>query len=213
MSAVPSDAERPGGRASLVRAAFTLEWITIVWMVAEAVAAVASGIGAHSVSLIAFGIDSVIELISAIVLVWRLTVELERGETVSEATERRASRIGGILLFMLAGYIVVTAAWSLWHREGEEFTTVGLGVAVLAIPVMYWLSRRKMVIADRLGSGALRADTVESITCGYLSAVVVVGLLAQLILKAWWVDGVTALAIVYFIVKEGHEAWRGECCD
>ncbi len=77
---------------------------------------------------------------------------------------------------------------------------------------MWWLARTKLTIAEQLGSRALKTDAVESITCGYLSGAIVAGLLAQLLLGAWWVDGVTSLAIVYFLVKEAHEAWKAEAC-
>jgi divalent metal cation (Fe/Co/Zn/Cd) transporter len=209
-----ADPERDLERRELVARAFRLEWLTIAWMAVEAVVAIVSGMAAHSLSLVAFGIDSVIELISAVVLLWRLGVELRRGEEFSEAAERMASRIGGALLLALAAYVVVSAGWSLWQGQGEEFSLPGLIVAVLAVPVMYVLARAKLRLADRLGSRALRVDAVESIACGYLSAVIVVGLVAQWLLGAWWIDGVTALALVYFLVKEGREAWQGEdCCD
>ena len=79
---------------------------------------------------------------------------------------------------------------------------------------MWWLGRRKLEIAEQLGSRALRSDAVESIACGYLSGAVVIGLIAQLVTGAWWVDGATSLAIVYLLVKEGREAWQAEsCCD
>ena len=131
-----------------------------------------------------------------------------------ESVEHRASRIGGALLFVLAAYVVVSAAFGLWRREGQEFSTSGLALAVLAIPVMWWLARAKMRVADQLGSRALRADAVESIACGYLSGVVVVGLLIQLLMpRWWWVDSVTSLAIALLLVKEGREAWEGEDSD
>lgn len=189
-------------RPALIREAFRLEWLTMAWMVIEAVVAVASGIAAGSVVLLAFGLDSVIELISAVVLVWRLSIELRRGQAFSESAERMASRIGGGLLFALAAYVVVSAGWSLWTRQGAEFSIPGLAIAILAIPIMRYLARRKIVLADRLGSRALRADAMESITCGWLSLVVVVSLVAQAVLGAWWVDPLGSLAIVWFLVKE-----------
>jgi divalent metal cation (Fe/Co/Zn/Cd) transporter len=181
-------------------------------MTIEAVVAIASGVMAHSISLMAFGIDSLIELASAGVLIWRLSVELKQGRAFSDAAERTASRIAGALLFALAAYVVAAAAWGLWSREGEVFSWSGLIVAALAIPVMYLLAKRKLEVAARLGSRALRADAIEAITCGWLSFVVVVGLLAQLALGAWWIDSVTSLAIVWFLVKEGREAWAVEKC-
>ena len=204
----------PAKRAVLIRHAFRLEWLSIAWMVIEGVVAIGAGISAHSLLLVAFGIDSVIELASACVLVWRLSVELRHGEAFSEATERRASRIAGGLLFALALYVVVAAGVGLWLHHGAEFSTPGIALAVAAMPIMYFLSRRKLAVAEQLGSRALRADAIESITCGWLSFVVVVGLAAQLALGAWWVDSLASLAIVYFLIKEGREAWLGgQCCQ
>ena len=197
-------------RAELIRAAFRLEWFTVAWMVVEAVVALASGLMARSISLTAFGVDSLIELASAGVLIWRLNVELRRGQSFAEMAERTASRISGALLFVLAAYVVAAAGWSLWTREGAEFSWPGLLVSLAAIPVMWVLSRRKLGVAKSLGSRALRADAIESITCGWLSFVVLIGLLAQLVLGAWWVDSVTSLVIVWLLVKEGREAWKAE---
>src|SRR5215471_20997421 len=103
-----------GRRRELVREAFFLEYVTLAWMVIEAGVAIGASVAAHSITLLAFGIDSLIELASAIVLIWRLTVELRRGESFAEDAERKASRIDGGLLFALAAYVVVAAAWSLW---------------------------------------------------------------------------------------------------
>jgi divalent metal cation (Fe/Co/Zn/Cd) transporter len=199
-------------RAALIRKAFRLEWFTIAWMTFEAVIAVASGIAAHSISLTAFGIDSLIELASAGVLIWRLSVELKHGRAFSEAAEHTASRIAGGLLFALAAYVVVAAGWGLWHREGQAFSRPGLIVTALAIPVMYLLAKRKLAVAAQLGSRALRADAIEAVTCGWLSFVVVIGLVAQLAIGAWWIDSVTSLASLWLLIKEGREAWAGEEC-
>jgi len=168
---------------------------------------------ARSLSLAAFGLDSVIELASAGMLIWRLTVELRHGQAFSERAERVASRIGGALLFALAVFIVIGAAWSIAVRHGEAFSIPGLIVTLLAMPIMAFLARRKIALADHLGSRAMRADAVESITCGWLSLVVVIGLIADLLIGAWWVDSVTSLAIVWFVVKEAREAWSGEECE
>lgn len=201
-------------RHFLVREAFWLEWATIGWMLIEAGVAIAAGAAAGSLSLLAFGIDSLIELASAGLLVWRLTVELRHGRAFSESAERLAARLGGVLLFALAGYVVLSAAWGLWARQGQDFSPVGLAVTLAAIPIMYALSKWKLKVASQLGSRAMRADAAESITCGYLSVVVVIGLLAQLLTSFWWIDAVTSLGIVWFLLKEGREAWTGdECCD
>jgi divalent metal cation (Fe/Co/Zn/Cd) transporter len=196
----------------LIQQAFRLEWLTVAWMVIEAVVAIGAGAMAGSLTLTAFGLDSVIELTSAGVLISRLRHELRHGEEFSKQAERVASRIGGVLLFVLAAYIVLGAAWSLWARHGGEFSVPGLVVAAVAMPIMYVLARRKLDVARQLGSRAMRADAIESITCGWLSLVVVVGLVANLLLAAWWIDAVTSLGIVWFVVKEAREAWSGEDC-
>ena len=206
--------EDPVKRAALISDAFRLEWLSIVWMGIEGAVAIASGLIAHSLLLMAFGIDSVIELASACVLIGRLSVELRHGREFSEAAERRAGKVAGGLLFALAFYVVVAAAVGFWRHSSAEFSTPGIILAVMAIPIMYFLARRKLAIAEQIGSQALRADAIESIACGWLSFVVVLGLVAQLVLGAWWVDPLASLAIVYFLIKEGREAWNGdECCS
>jgi divalent metal cation (Fe/Co/Zn/Cd) transporter len=199
-------------RLPLIREAFRLEWLTIGWMTVEAVVAIAAGLTAGSLVLTAFGLDSVIELASAGVLMWRLAVELRHGQVFSERAERTASRIGGGLLFLLAAYVTVAAAWQLWRGNGEEFSWPGFLVALIAIPAMRYLAHRKIAIAEKIGSRALRADAMEAVTCGWLSFVVVVSLAAQWLFGAWWIDGVGSLAIVWFLVKEGREAWSGDAC-
>ena len=161
-------------------------------------------------TLIAFGLDSLIELASAGALIWRLRSEFRSGSGVSEHVEAVARRIAGGLLLALAVYVVAGAGWSLWRGEGGAFSWLGLAVAVLAIPVMLILARRKRAVAGQLESRALRADAAEAVACLWLSLVVVVGLVAQFALGAWWIDAVTSLAIVWFLVKEGREAWEGD---
>ena len=214
MSVLRQNEISTGDRATLIQEAFRIEYVTIAWMLFEAAVAIGSALAADSLTLLAFGIDSLIELISAGVLVWRLAIELRHGQTFAQSAERRAARIGGALLFALAIYVVGGAVWKLWTQQGGEFSLPGLVVTVLAIPIMYFLSRRKLHLAEALGSRALRTDAVESITCGWLSLVVVAALVAQLLIGAWWVDAVASLGIVWVLVREGREAWTGEqCCD
>jgi divalent metal cation (Fe/Co/Zn/Cd) transporter len=209
---VNSIAERPPERASLIRQAFRLEYATVGWMVVEAAVAMISGIAAGSVALFAFGIDSAIELASAGVLLWRLRVELRRGQVFGEVAERIAGRISGALLFVLALYVVGAAGWKLWTSTGSSFSWPGLLVALLAMPLMYGLARRKIAVAEALGSHAMRADAMESVTCGWLALMVVIGLAVQFLTGAWWVDSVTSVAIVWFLCREALEAWRGDDC-
>src|SRR6516225_9010370 len=145
-------ATEPTERLSLIREAFRLEWLTIGWMIVEAVVAIASGVAVGSLVLFAFGLDSVIELASAGVLMWRLIVELRHGQKFSETAERIASRIAGSLLILLATYVVVAAIWRLWTGTGEEFSLPGFVLALVAIPAMRYLARRKLAIAEKIGS-------------------------------------------------------------
>jgi divalent metal cation (Fe/Co/Zn/Cd) transporter len=200
-------------RKALIHEAFRLELLTIGWMTVEAIVAIAAGVGAGSLVLTAFGLDSVIELLSAGVLIWRLSVELRHGQRFSEQVERRASRIAGALLFALAAYVVFSAAWGLWTRHGEEFSWPGFIVALATIPSMRYLAHRKIAVAEKLGSRALRADAMEAVTCGWLSFVVVVSLAVQWGSGAWWIDSVGSLAVVWLLVKEGREAWAARGCN
>ena len=207
MSAI---APTPSDRPALLRRAIALEWFTVAWMLIEAAVGVWAGVRVNSLSIVAFGIDSVIELASAGVLLWRLLSELHQHAAFADVTEQTARRIAGGLLLALAAYIVAGAAWRLWSRTGQAFSLAGFAVVALAVPMMYVLAHAKLALADALDSGALHADAAQSTACGYLSFAVCVGLLAQLVLGAWWVDAVTALAILYFVVQEGREALAGE---
>jgi divalent metal cation (Fe/Co/Zn/Cd) transporter len=201
-------------RSALVRYALRLERATIAWMVIEAGVALGAGVAAHSLTLSAFGMDSLIELLSAGVLLWRLTHELRDGKTFDERIERRASRLGGALLFLLTMYIVVGVAFSLWTRRAEQWSVPGLVIACCALPVMTLLAREKLKIAGALHSRSLRTDAIESVTCGWLSLVVVVGVLTNYVVGAWWIDAVTALGIAGFVLKEAREAWNdASCCE
>ena len=194
-------------REGLIKKAFWLEWATAFWMLVEATVAVGAGIAAQSLTLIAFGADSIIELLSACLLLWRLRVELRDREEFSEATESVAARIGAILLVVLTVYVISSAVWGLWRGTGQEFSAPGLVLALCAIPIMYGLAKAKRRIADSIGSAALRADAAESIACLYLSGVVVVGFLAQWAIGSWWIDSVSSLALTPFLINEAREAW------
>ncbi|MBV8334717.1 MAG: cation transporter [Alphaproteobacteria bacterium] len=171
---------------------------------------IGSGVLAGSLSLVAFGADSVIELMSAVVLLYRLRVELRHGAEFPETVEQRARKIAAALLFALAAYVIASASLGLWRQRGQEFSVPGLIVTTLAIPTMYLLARAKIRAADGIGSRALRADAIQSIACSYLAAVVLLGLIAQWLFGAWWIDSITSFAIVAFLVREGREAWVGD---
>jgi divalent metal cation (Fe/Co/Zn/Cd) transporter len=208
-----SKADDPG-RPALIRKAFILEWVTLGWVfVVEALGGLWAAFEAHSISLLAFGADSLIETASACLLLWRLNVELQHGQRFSERAERIASRVSGALLFALAAYVVLSAMWGLWTHHSQSFSFLGVAATGLAIPVMAMLARLKIDVAEKINSPALRADGMESVTCGWLSIIVLVGLAAQYLLHVWWIDSVISLGILYFLIKEGREAWSGEGCS
>lgn len=196
-----------------IRAALRLEVLSLVWMVIEASASIGAGILAGSALLLAFGADSIIELLSAGVLYHRLRKEADGAadEAQIEGLEQRAARIAGYLLFALAVYVVLQSGYGLLHRHRAETSPVGLAVALLAAFGMPILARAKIRVADRIGSKALRADAMETFTCGFLSWILLAGLAANALLHWWWLDSAAALALVPFLVKEGREAIRGEC--
>lgn len=205
-------------RSRLIRRGVLVEWLTISWMTVESAVAIWSGIAARSVSLTAFGLDSLIEMTSAGVVLWRLNWEL--GHDCSDEgacrhldrVELRASRIAALLLLAFCAYVVVEAAIKLWNRSGEDFSVSGLAVAVAAIPVMLWQSAVKRRLGAKLESGSLDADAAQGVACWYLAVIVIVGLFAQRLFGLWWVDGVGSLIIVAFLLREAREAWQGKHC-
>jgi divalent metal cation (Fe/Co/Zn/Cd) transporter len=213
------DATGARSRAGDIKFALLLTYITIGWMTIEGAASLLLGWASKSLLLEAFGIDSVIELFSGFVLLWRLRVEATGAASTerAEEIERRASRYVGYSLYVLVGYVVLSSGYGLFvakritdTHESAWGILIGL-VAKIGMPI---LAGYKLKIAARLNSRALRADAVESLTCGYLSIVLMVGLAATRVLGWWWLDSVAALALVPFIVKEGREAIRGDpCCD
>jgi len=200
------------GRERLITTALNLQWLTIAWMLVEGAIAVFSAIAAHSVSLLGFGLDSFVELISAAVVARRLYVELRVGADFNESIERRAAFVAGGLLFAVALYVLVAAALSLAARSGEAFTVVGFIVTVIAFVFMLWLARRKRALATALNSRALRADSAEAIACAYLSLTVLLGLSAQYLFGWWWIDSIASLGVLYFLIREGREAFSGDDC-
>ena len=198
-----------------LRQALRLTYLSLVWMAAEGTAALWLGLRARSLLLEGFGLDSVLEMASAGVLLWRLRVEaggMAPAERIDQA-ERQASRWVGYGLYLLAAGVVVGSAYGLLaHRQTDTNVSLwGVLIGLTAKVGMPVLAGLKLKVAARLGSRALRADAMEAITCGYLSVVLMVGLAATRVFGWWWLDSVLALVLVPFLVKEGHAAVTGEC--
>jgi divalent metal cation (Fe/Co/Zn/Cd) transporter len=203
----------PDTTNAALRTGVRLEVFTVVWMLAEAVLAIGAGIAARSVLVTGFGLDSVIELISGVTLLWRLSSEA-RGLSAPnvESVERRATRISAVLLVLLCAYLLFVGVGGLVLGQRPEPSVLGVAVAaaaVLVMPVLAWRKRRANAI---IGSAALRADIAETITCAYMAAATLAGAGLNLLFGWWWAEYVGALALLIFIAmetKEAIEAARG----
>ena len=180
--------------------------VTIAWMTVEAALSLWAAWRARSPALAAFGGDSAVELLSAVVVLWRFRAP------ASEQAERRASRIAGGLLFALAAYVVLAAALSLLGYVEPKPSFLGMAVLAAATLIMPVLAREKRRLSALTGSAALRADAAESALCAYLSVIALTGLAVHAVWHIAWADPVAALAITPLIVYEGREAMRGKAC-
>ncbi|HLQ60276.1 MAG TPA: cation transporter [Candidatus Acidoferrales bacterium] len=194
------------GRTAASRSGVRIEAFTVAWMAVEAAVAVGAGLAARSVLLTAFGLDSVIELLSAGALLWRLQVEAAGGDQQRVvAAERRVVRVSAVLLVLLCAYVVVTAALGLVLRVQPEGSVLGLVVAAAAVVVMPLLAWRKRGVNRTLESAALRADIVETLTCAYLAGATLVGVGLNLVLHWWWAEYLCALALLWWLAREAWE--------
>lgn len=198
-------------RVEVLRRGIALEGVTVGYNALEGIVAIVAGLVAGSVALTGFGIDSVIEVTSGVLLWWRLRTELGAAH-LGPTVERRAARGAGLLLLALGAYIVTDSARLLLTRTRPESSAVGMAVTALSLFVMPLLARAKLRVADQLGSRALRADAHETIVCAWLSATTLAGLGLNALLGWWWADPVAALVMLPLIVREGLEAWRAESC-
>jgi len=205
--------------AADVRAGIRVEWLSIAWMTVEALVSIEAGLAARSIALIGFGADSVIELISAGVLLWRLRLEpVGAVATTSrgQSAERLASRVVGWSLLLLAVYVAGRSTYDLWTHAVSESSPVGIALAATTLVVMPWLIRTKREIATAINSPALKGDAACGVVCVYMAATLLAGLVLQAVFGWWWADPVAALGIVYFIVREGREVLSTQstpdCC-
>lgn len=199
----------PAHRLAALRRGVRLEAVTVGYNALEAVIAIAAGLAAGSVALTGFGLDSVIEVTSGVVLWWRLRAELTAAPA-GPAVEARASRWAGALLLALGAYILVESGRQLLTGARPEQSLIGIALLTLSLVVMPLLARAKLRTARVLESRALRADAHETIVCAWLSLTALLGLVLNAALGWWWADPFAALGMLPLIVREGIEAWRGE---
>lgn len=198
-------------RTAVVRRGRRLEYFTIAWNAMEGLVAVAAGVIAGSISLVGFGIDSVIEVTSGCVLLWRMSVDayVER----RERNEKRALRVVGICFVMLAAYILYESIMDLLSKRALGHSVPGIVLACVSLVVMPLLSRAKRRVGRALGSAAMHADAKQAEFCTYLSAILLAGLLLNALFGLWWADPAAALIMVPIIAKEGIEGLQGKACD
>ena len=190
-----------------VRRIRRVQTITIAWMGVEAAVSLFAAWRARSPALLAFGGDSAVELLSAVVVLWRF-----RANTLQEQIERRAARITGVLLFVLAAFVVAAATMALLGYSEPKPTLLGIAVLIAAATVMPWLAKEKRLLSASTGSAALRADAAESALCAYLSVIALAGLAVNAMWRVAWADPVAASAVVPLIIWEGRQAIRGKAC-
>jgi divalent metal cation (Fe/Co/Zn/Cd) transporter len=200
--AVPADWLR------LARLARALSWITLAWMAIEGAVAIAAAVIAGSVALLGFGLDSGIEAMASVIVIWRFTGT----RLASPTSERRAQQLVAVSFFLLVPYIATEAIRALAAGDRAETSVVGLvltaGTAVFE-PALGIAKRR---IGARLGSPATAGEGTQNLLCAYLAIAVFAGLAANTLWGAWWLDGVVALGIAGWAVIEGRRAWAGRSC-
>jgi divalent metal cation (Fe/Co/Zn/Cd) transporter len=201
-------ASRSQGWLKAAKQARFLSWLSLAWMGAEGAIAITAGILAGSIALIGFGIDSAIEGVASLVIVWRFT----GSRLLSAHAEGWAQKLVAVQFFLLAPYVTAEAIHKLVAAEHPETSWLGVGLATSSLIGMPLLGIAKRRLADRLGSAATRGEGTQNILCAYLAAAVLVGLLGNTLFDLWWLDPAAALVIAAIALREGCESWQGKGC-
>jgi divalent metal cation (Fe/Co/Zn/Cd) transporter len=191
-------------RAAAVRRGRQLEYATIGYNSLEAIVALSAGVAASSIALIGFGIDSLIEMSSGLIMLWRLDA--------GDHAEERARKYIGWTFFALAGYVGFEAVEALIMRDAPERSWPGVALAFLSVMIMPWIARAKRNVGFHLNSGAMVADSRQTQLCAYLSFILLLGIGLNAMFGWWWADPAAALAMVPIIFKEGRDAVQGKHC-
>jgi divalent metal cation (Fe/Co/Zn/Cd) transporter len=202
----PSPIPTREDRARLGRRARQLAAASVAYNVLEAVIAVTAGVVAGSVALVGFGLDSVVEVSSGLIILWQFTHRLP------ETRERQALRLMAFAFFALAGYVAVESVRGLAGGREAAPSPVGIGLAVASLIIMPFLSVAQRRTGKALGSATVVADSTQTLLCTYLSAVLLAGLVLNATLGWSWADPIAGLVIAAVAVREGGEAWRGDSC-
>ena len=201
-------------RARLLSSASRLEWLTVGWNAVEGIIAVAAALAAGSVALLGFGIDSFVETVSGAVILWLIRAERRAtDETRIEQVEDLARRGVALSLWLLALYVAANATYALVGGERPSSSAVGVALLVVSLAVMKWLANAKRTVARALHSHAMEADAAQTDFCWKLSAVALIGLVANAVLGWWWADPVAALGLAALIATEARRTWKlGTAC-
>ena len=198
----PTRRQRLGQRAQLLAAA------SVTYNVIEAIVAITAGLVAGSVALVGFGLDSMVEVSSGLIILWQFRHHMP------ETRERQALRLMAFSFFALAGYVTLESVRALVSGSDPDPSPVGIGLAIASLIVMPFLSWAQRRTGKALGSNAVVADSTQTLLCTYLSAILLVGLILNATLGWSWADPLAGLVIAAIAIKEGREAWRGDtCCD
>ena len=194
-------------RQTALRAGVRLESFTVAWMALEAALAIGAGIAARSILLTAFGVDSLIELLSGATLLWRLRAEAQGGDQGKvDRVERIATRLSAALLAALCAYVLLSSVAGLLLRVQPERSWLGVTVSVAAVVIMPWLANRKRLLNRMIQSSALRADIAESVTCAYLAGITLAGVAINAVTGWSWVEYIAAILLLLWLIPEAREA-------
>jgi divalent metal cation (Fe/Co/Zn/Cd) transporter len=197
-----------GDRHRLIRWARLLAWSSLVWMTAEGIIAVVAGVLAGSIALIGFGIDSGIEGIASVVIIWRFW----GSRALSETAERRAQKLVAVQFFILAPYVAIEAVRALVTGHEPDVSWLGIVLTAVSAVLMPAFAIAKRRVGNALASRATAAEGMQNMLCAYLSVAVLAGLALNAAFGLWWADPLAALVIAGVAVREGLESWRGEDC-
>lgn len=195
-------------RAQLVRRARLLAWASLAYMTAEGAIGIFAGAIAGSIALTGFGIDSGIEGLASLIVIWRFT----GSRLASEEAEARAQKLVAVTFFLLAPYISVEALRDLIGGHHPEASWLGIGLAASSLVLMPALGIAKQRIGERIGSAATKGEGAQNMLCAYMALALLIGLVGNAAFGLWWLDPAAALVIASLAVSEGIESWRGESC-
>lgn len=194
-------------RAHLRRRAQLLAAISVGYNIVEATIAIAAGKAANSIALLGFGLDSIIEASSGLIILWQFRDEIQ------EKREKQALRLIALSFYVLAIYVAIDSVRAIVLQQESGPSSVGIALAALSLVTMPIISRMQRLTGERLGSKAVVSDSKQTLLCSYLSAALLAGLTLNGLIGWWWADPLVGLFIAYVAFAEGREAWRGDACN